>query len=130
MTDKYIYLSETKKIQNPIFDPNKCDLESYQGSIEGFNFEHQTNNYLALQKSLDDFKIKLTDIWYGKFTDEYEKPRTHFVVRSFDGNFFWQKYESMAQGSGQNRIYIKGKQYKTTVWLCMTPEDRENLLNL
>ena len=30
----------------------------------------------------------------------------------------------------QNRIYIKGKQYKTTVWLCMTQEDRENLLNL
>jgi hypothetical protein len=125
MTEKYIYLTDKKKIKNPIFDTNKCDIKAYHGPIDDLDFEHQTNNYLNLTKSLEPFNIKLTVIWYGKFNVN----RSHFVVKSDDGNFYWQKYEGMSSGSGQNRIFIKGNQYKTTKWLSYTQEERENIFN-
>ncbi len=129
MTEKYIYLTDKKKIKNPIYDTNRCNIKAYQGPINDFDFEHQTNNYLNLAKSLEPFNIKLTDIWYGKFTDDCNSNKSHFVVKSEDGNFYWQKYEGMSYGSGQNRIFIKGNQYKTTKWLSCTQEERENILN-
>ena len=76
-----------RKLKILIYDSNRCNIKAYQGPINDFDFEHQTNNYLNLVKSLEPFNIKLTDIWYGKFTDDCNANKSHFVVKSEDGNF-------------------------------------------
>ena len=127
MSEKYIFLNNKKKILNPLFDPDKCNLVSYHGPLDNIDFEYQSKNYQAITESLKPFNIFFNEIWYGKFGSN--KGRTQFLVKSSNGKVFWQKYEGKSMGSGQNRIFINGNFIKTTLWLKLSQDERENLLN-
>ena len=129
--EKFIYLSEKKKIRNPLSYPEKCNIISYYGELnEDIDFEHQLTNYNNICKSLEPFNIKFNEIWYGKFTNSINQIRSQFLLKSEDGRIYWQKYEAMAPGGCQNKIYIDGVEYKTTNWLLeMSELERTNIIN-
>jgi hypothetical protein len=130
MTDKYIYLNSSKKIANPLYSDEKSDVFSFHGGLENIDFEHQATNYQNIIKSLEPFNIKFNEIWYAKFTNSVNQIRTHFLVKSEDGRVFWHKYEAMAPGGCQNKIFIDGKQYFLSQWLKgFSNQDREEIIN-
>jgi len=129
MTDKYIYMTSNKKIMNPLYSSDKSDILSYHGEIDKIDFEYQETNYILLSKSLEPFNIKFNKIWYGKFTNSVNKIKTQFVAKTEDDSIYWQKYEGMAPGGCQNRLFIYGKEYKTTQWLKLSHLERQNIIN-
>lgn len=129
MTDKYIYLNDNKKIMNPMCSSNKSFVFTFHGELDNINFEHQTNNYESISQTLEPFNIKLKEIWYGKFKNSEDQIRSQFLVRSDNNRVFWQKYEGLAPGGCQNKIFIDGIQYKTTSWLAMSHTDRDAIIN-
>ena len=130
MTEKYIYLTDTKKITNPLYSADKSDVFSYHGDIENIDFEHQTKNYEAIVQTLEPFNIKLKEIWYAKFTNSVNQIRSHFLAKSEDGRVFWHKYEAMAPGGCQNKIFIDGKQIYLSLWLeGYSHTEREQIIN-
>jgi hypothetical protein len=130
MVDKFIFLTEKKKIKNPLFDPEKCDVYSYYGNLDNIDFEHQKTNYNNICDSLKEYNIKFNEIWYAKFRNSVNQIRSHFLVKSEDSRIFWHKYEALAPGGCQNKIYIDGIEYKTTKWLLeMSDLDRGNIIN-
>ena len=68
--DKYIYLSDKCKIINPCFS---ADVETYQGPLNDYNFEKQTNNYKKLVDIFNRYNIHFDYIWAAKFTNEFDK---------------------------------------------------------
>ena len=52
-----------------------------------------------------------------------------FVVLFNDPDFIWQKYEGIAYGSGQNYIYFREHKIKTSLFMCLTPEELVELFN-
>ena len=129
MSEKYIFLSDNKKIKNPIYEKNRCNIFSYQGKLDNIDFEYQTNNFELISESLKPFNIYFDHIWYGKFTNSSEKTKTHFLVKSADNLVYWLKYEGMAPGSGQNKIFINGNEFKTTYWLELSHLDRQEVID-
>lgn len=130
MAEKYIYLTDTKKITNPLYSQDKSDVFSYYGDIENIDFEHQTKNYEAIVETLEPFNIELKDIWYAKFTNSVNQIRSHFLAKSEDGRVFWHKYEAMAPGGCQNKIFIDGKQIYLSLWLeGYSQTERELIVN-
>tara|TARA_B100001093_G_C25990616_1_gene661311 strand:+ start:26 stop:427 length:402 start_codon:yes stop_codon:yes gene_type:complete len=132
MTDipRYIFLTANKKITNPIYSSNRCDIFSYHGDVSNIDFEYQTKNYQNINQTLEPFNTKLKEIWYGKFTNSVGQIRSQFLVKSENGRVFWHKYEAMAPGGCQNKIYINGNQYKLTDWLDRySHTDREIIMN-
>lgn len=128
--NKYIYLSSNKKIVNPLYLPEKSNIFSYYGDINNIDFEYQTNNYKNIVNSLKPFNINLKNIWFAKFTNSANQVRSHFLAKSEDERVFWHKYESMAPGGCQNKIYIDGKQIYLSQWLQgFSDEDRKKIIN-
>ena len=130
MTERYIYLTDSKKISNPLYSEDKSDIFSYHGDIEKIDFEHQTKNYEAIVQTLEPFNIQLKEIWYAKFTNSVNQIKSHFLAKSEDNIVYWHKYEAIAPGGCQNKIYINGKQYKLTEWLeKYSHTDRDEIIN-
>jgi len=117
----YIQLTDKVKIKNPL---DKSDIFSYEGPIENVDLLHQKTNYMKLQEIFAEYDMQLSYIWFAKFS-RYDSSTYHFVARTEEGNVFWRKYEGKSSGSGQNYIYVHGKQYKLTNILSMTKEDRD-----
>jgi hypothetical protein len=121
----YIQLTDTVKIISPL---DKSDIFSYEGPIHGVDLLQQKTNYKKIQDILEEYNVQLSYIWFAKFSrDDYDTPSStyHFVARTEEGNVFWRKYEGNTFGSGQNYLYVNGKQYKLTKILSMTKEDRD-----
>jgi len=100
-TGRYIYISPNKKIINPSHD---APLYNYVGPIDDFNFKHQKTNFENIQRKLEENGDKLTFIFAGKFMGTH-RPKTVFLAHNNDRTFWWRKYESKAEGSGQNIVY-------------------------
>ncbi len=98
----------------------------YQGPLtDNFDFKFQKNNFQSIKNSLEPFGIIPKDIYYAEILG---KPT--FVVTWSNSNFFWRKYETKAQGSGQNYIYYKNKQINTTLWIRDYSQDKiQQLIN-
>lgn len=123
--DKYIYLSDKCKIINPCFS---ADVETYQGPLNDYNFEKQTNNYQKLVDIFNRYNIHFDYIWAAKFINECGNIISRFVVKSNCGRIYWRKYNSISQGSGQNYVYIDTQRFKTTKIIVLTDQELDNLL--
>ena len=128
MVITHVYLTEKKKLKNPLSDNEKCNIQSYHGPIESINLERQTKNHIALINSFLEHNIVLSEIWYGKFLNAVKEVRTTFIVKSECGNVFWYKYESLSPGGMQNKVYICGDEFKLTSWLELSREERHLIL--
>ena len=126
--NSYIYLTENKKIKNPLIDKNKCNILEFHGSLDTIDFERQTTNFNNLIDSFLDYKIVFNEIWYGKFHNVLKEIRTTFVVKSQCGNIYWYKYEAISPGGMQNKLYICGDEFKLTNWLAFTNQERTTIL--
>ena len=97
---RYIFLTQEKKMLNPSYD---ASISRYIGPIENYAFKHQKKNYDAIQEKLGE--NKLTFIYEGKFMGDRRK-KTAFIAHNNNLTFWWRKYESKAEGSGQNKVYF------------------------
>ena len=113
-TGRYIQIAEKVKVKNPTHD---APLFSYAGPIEDYNFGRQQKNYDDIQNILEPYNKKLTYIYVGRFMGD-RRPKTVFLAHNEDKSVWWRKYESNAEGSGQNYIYFgNGDIVKTTRFL-------------
>jgi len=116
-TERYIYISPKMKVINPVHNGT---LYHYEGSIENYNFRHQQKNYEKLQEILEPYGKRLTYIYVGKFMGE-RREKVIFMAHNDDRSIWWRKYESVAEGSGQNWVYYEKdgniKQIKTTMFI-------------
>ena len=122
--EKYIYLTENSKVINPCYD---CDVSSFYGEVNNFDFGRHKTTYNKLNEILNNYNIRFSNIWEGKFTNENDKIYTRFLVKSECNKVYWRKYCTKNPGSGQNFIYINGIKYKTMDFLKMSNYD--DLLN-
>ena len=89
-------------------------IDAFEGNINNFNLGPQQKNFEKINSVLNEFSIYPIEIIYVKWKSPYGGNRTHFIVKYSDPNIIWRKYESNAQGSGHNHIYIKNAQIKLT----------------
>ena len=127
MNDKFIKLTDKVRILNPCYN---CDVSSFYGEVNNFNFEKQTQNYERLKEILGRYNMHFNLIWEGKFHNEENKVYSRFLVRSACGRIFWRKYYGMSVGSGQNFLYIGGKKVKTTKILKADEQTLNEYFNL
>lgn len=85
---------------------------------ESFNFQHQTNNYINIIKSLEQFNIIPNKVYY-EVCSICKKPK--FVVSWSNPNILWQKFHNHNRGydGSNNFIFYKNHKIKTTVWCKM-----------
>jgi len=119
----YIQITENVKVKSPL---DRSDLYSYEGPIEEVDFLQQKKNYEKIQSILLEYDMKLVHVMFAKFS-RGSSSSYHFLARSDNSRVFWRKYEGESMGSGQNYIYIDGKQYKLTSFLKMSKEERDNI---
>ena len=126
--DKFIIIKDKVKVRNPCFDTTNY----YSGLINNFSFTdkkrfiNQENNYQMLKDSFNIYNIKFTCVWSGTNNNNLTK----FLVKSENGNAFWYKYEGKNIGGSQNNLFINGNKIKVTKWLKMTPDERDNMINI
>ena len=121
----YIQITENVKVKSPL---DRSDLYSYEGPIEEVDFLQQKKNSDKIQEILSEYDMKLVHVIFAKFSRD-SVSSYHFLARSDNSRVFWRKYEGESMGSGQNYIYIDGKQYKLTYFLKMTKEERGNIFD-
>lgn len=108
----------------PFYNERVCDPKD-------FDFRRQKGNYQAISSILNRFHLRLSTIGVEYF-DDRRPNRCRFVA--FVGTpenpiFLWHKYESLADGSGHNCVYVDGAQVFTTE-LCRMSDDRiDNLMS-
>tara|TARA_B100000902_G_C27309225_1_gene917350 strand:+ start:116 stop:484 length:369 start_codon:yes stop_codon:yes gene_type:complete len=119
----YIQITENVKVKSPL---DRSDLYSYEGPIEEVDFLQQKKNSDKIQEILSEYDMKLVHVIFAKFSRD-SVSSYHFLARSDNSRVFWRKYEGESMGSGQNYIYIDGKQYKLTSFLKMSKEERDNI---
>lgn len=112
-----------KKVRNPTSYPGVTN--KYEGQLApNHDFKHQTDNFIKIKTSLEQFGIHPTEIYtsnrWGKVI---------FVVLFNDPNIMWQKYEGELFGSGQNYMYWKSHRINTTLWIKYTHEQIQQILN-
>jgi hypothetical protein len=124
--EKYIKLTNKVKIINPCYD---CDISSFYGEVNNYDFENHTSTFNKLSEILNEFNIHFSTIWAGKYTNENNRIYTRFLVKSECGRIYWRKYSTKKPGSGQNYFYIDGVKYSTAVILGYTKFTLRNLFN-
>ena len=115
--------NDYKKIKNPI--KFKEVNQIYEGNLQDdFDFKFQQKNFNNIKTSLQIFGIFPSEIYLANRVG-----KTIFVVTWTDPNLFWHKYEGEKYGSGQNYIYWKSHQIKTTDWIKLTQNNIAHILN-
>ncbi len=124
MFTNHLWISnDYRKIKNPT--RHYGTTQKYQGILNpDFDFKYQTDNFIKIKTSLEQFGIFPTEIYYALRAN---KPI--FLVCFDNPNIFWQKYEGTTIGSGQNYIYIGPYKINTTVWIELTPDKILQILN-
>lgn len=123
----YIHLTDKIKIKSPL---DNADIFSYEGAINNIDFLQQKKNYNKIQDILAEYDMQLSYIWFAEFNRNVNFVNCstyHFVAKTDNNRIFWRKYEGKSKGSGQNYLYIDGKQFKLTHILKMSKEDRDSL---
>jgi len=121
-TNKTWITNGDRKVKNPAKYQNVTDV--YQGNLQiNHDWKHQTENFIAIKASLEQFNIYPTEIYLSN-----RAGKSSFVLCFTDPNIIWNKYEGEGYGSGQNYIYYKSHKIKTTVWICLTYDDINKIL--
>ena len=113
----------TKKVKNPV--KYQGVTNTYQGQIPpDYDWKFQIGNFQAISNSLVPHGIQPTEIYTAT-----RAGKSSFTVCFSNPDIIWNKYEGEGYGSGQNFIYYKGHKIKTTIWICLTNGDIEQILH-
>ena len=97
-TNKTWITNGDRKVKNPAKYQNVTDV--YQGNLQiNHDWKHQTENFIAIKASLEQFNIYPTEIYLSN-----RAGKSSFVLCFTDPNIIWNKYEGEGYGSGQNYI--------------------------
>ena len=131
----HINIYGNKKIGNPY---HKGTTNKYYGDVVNYGFDtnSQKRSYLNIINKFDESNvdIRFDKIYASTIVRHTRIPGkihygTTFIVTTNNKNVYWYKYESAAEGSGNNVMLINGKKINVTEFLKMTPEAICNLIN-
>jgi len=115
--------------------PNPVDLKgkrgyrnAYQGSVDGYDFLKQRQNFEDLQARLAESGEMLVEV-AGVMYDGDNGYNHRFVATNKSGTIVWHKYVGYAAQSGQNHVFIHGRRIKVSVFLKLGLGERHALIS-
>jgi hypothetical protein len=118
-----------RTILNPALYDTMCPTQkSYQGRVEGYDFEKQAENFAKLDAVLRANGSRLAYV-----AASHSKGDLHtnhrFAVASECGKLMWYKYVAYVAQGGQNHVFVGGLRVRLSLFLNLTADEQTVLLS-
>ncbi len=125
--NNYVFNKDIK-IKNPHTIRNNS--VNYECEHHNFDFKIQKKNYDKLKDSLGEFGIMFTKIYASRWSNrgEPQNPNKYVFVVETNSQVVWYRYESEADGSAQNYIFMGKKRIKMTTWIESNYDERRIMI--
>ena len=108
--------------------PNGLDnFRPYEGPVDDYDFEKQTDNFKKLSAILEKNGTKFTQVASAHYKGDLHTNH-RFVAITEDGSLLWHKYVGFAAQSGQNHVYVAGMRIKVSLFLGLTEAQQRALI--